>query len=69
MDTAVSVERGWSKKKIVKKVGPHMRVCACVRVKKRSLIDTIDSEASRLRFVDWSAQNRFAFFRSSLTNR
>lgn len=36
-------------KKIVKKAAPAAAVCECVWVKKRSLIDTIDSEASRLR--------------------
>lgn len=51
-------------KKIVKKAGPAAAVCECVWVKKRSLIDTIDSEASRLRQCgpDWSASNRIAIF-------
>lgn len=48
MDMAVL---GWGgvEKKIVKKAAPSAAVCECVWVKKRSLIDTIDSEASRLR--------------------
>lgn len=57
-------------KKIVKKAAPSAAVCECVWVKKRSLIDTIDSEASMLRGCpsDWSASNRRgAFFR--LTKR
>lgn len=57
-------------KKIVKKAAPAVAVCECVWVKKRSLIDTIDSEASRLRgsSADWSASHRRgAFFR--LTKR
>ena len=55
---------GVDEKKIVKKAGPAAAVCECVWVKKRSLIDTIDSEASRLRQcgADWSASNRMAIF-------
>lgn len=58
---------GVVEKKIVKKAAPAAAVCECVWVKKRSLIDTIDSEASRLRQyrTDWSAPFRFAFFRRS----
>lgn len=64
MDMAVLGERGVDEKKIVKKAGPAAAVCECVWVKKRSLIDTIDSEASRLRQcgADWSASNRMAIF-------